>query len=349
MFADILSVDCLVAEPMPSFAERLLGVCVRVHSDIPKTVVFVGTEVGGRFNPLGTAFLGSVEHKGNYFNFVITAKHVIDLAGSQAVIRLNRKEREPIVLPLNHMKLVDPIHDLAVISIALPDAMDQFCLPLGRAVHLDELERKWRPDLGDEVATVGLYSSHHGVTRNVPVVRIGNIARMPDDELVRSNSGGYISAYLVETKSILGLSGSPVFVNVPRVRFDQNGSMQTLRGARITEFPIGVMIGYHLVRSAEDQIAVPHNEDADPGPDTDERNTGFAVVVPIERVFDLLEKRELVAAMDETVNHLSKTGGFRPASVGGPQTDDEIARKRDAGLLRALNTPPKPKAKPDTV
>ncbi|WP_095199055.1 serine protease [Mesorhizobium carmichaelinearum] len=274
---------------------------MRVHSDVPKTVVFIGTEVGGRFNPLGTGFLGNIEYKGSFFNFVITAKHVIDLAGSQAVVRLNQKERGPIVLPLDLMQLSDPIHDLAVISIALPDTMDQFCLPLGRAVHLDALERKLRPDLGDEVATVGLYSSHHGITRNVPVVRIGNIARMPDDELVRSNSGGYISAYLVETKSILGLSGSPVFVNVPRFRFDEDGSMQTLKGARIPEFPIGVMIGYHLVRSAEDQIAVPHDEDADPGPDTDERNTGFAVVVPIERVFDLLEKPELVAEMDETV------------------------------------------------
>src|SRR5262249_20043949 len=65
--------------------------------------------------------------------------------------------------------------------------------------------------LGAQIAIVGLFRSHYGKNRNVPIVRVGNISALPG-EPVFTRYTGYISAYLVEARSISGLSGSPVFV-----------------------------------------------------------------------------------------------------------------------------------------
>jgi hypothetical protein len=65
---------------------------------------------------------------------------------------------------------------------------------------------------GTVVSMIGLFRSHYGAERNTPVVRIGNIAAMPE-EPVRTHYFGYIKAYLIEAMSIAGLSGSPVFAH----------------------------------------------------------------------------------------------------------------------------------------
>ena len=71
-------------------------------------------------------------------------------------------------------------------------------------------EAVWLPTVGDEVATVGLYTSHHGHTKNIPVVRVGHISMLPDEPVMSTR--GYVEAYLVEVRSIVGLSGSPVYI-----------------------------------------------------------------------------------------------------------------------------------------
>jgi len=144
-------------------------------------------------------------------------------------------------------------------------------------------EDKWEHGVGDEVVTVGLYTSHYGVDKNIPVVRVGNIAALPDEPVLTSS--GYVRAYLIETRSIAGLSGSPVFANLSAVRPRDDGVwvQPSYAGGVIL---LGVMLGYHVLQSAEDQILVPRNQQIADGPrlpsstEIDERNTGFAVVVP---------------------------------------------------------------------
>jgi hypothetical protein len=60
---------------------------------------------------------------------------------------------------------------------------------------------------------IGLFTRRIGSQRNIPIVRIGNVAALPE-ELIRTRSG-LMKAYLVEMRSIAGLSGSPVFVDLP--------------------------------------------------------------------------------------------------------------------------------------
>jgi hypothetical protein len=64
---------------------------------------------------------------------------------------------------------------------------------------------------GDDLFAVGLFAHHYGNKKNHPIIRTGNIAMMPDEPIPTSKFGD-MEVYLIESRSISGLSGSPVFV-----------------------------------------------------------------------------------------------------------------------------------------
>jgi len=64
--------------------------------------------------------------------------------------------------------------------------------------------------IGEEIAVSGLFVSRTGNKRNIPIVRFGNLAAMPVEKLPDKKGLDY-HAYLIEVRSIGGLSGSPVF------------------------------------------------------------------------------------------------------------------------------------------
>jgi len=70
-------------------------------------------------------------------------------------------------------------------------------------------------EVGDELFSPGLFIQSAGQNRNLPVIRFGNIARMPGREMITLNAGArgdiLIRAYLAETHSWGGFSGAPVF------------------------------------------------------------------------------------------------------------------------------------------
>ena len=65
--------------------------------------------------------------------------------------------------------------------------------------------------LGAEIAIVGFFRSHYGKNKNVPIIRAGNISALLGEPIF-TKYAGYIQGYLIEARSIAGLSGSPVFV-----------------------------------------------------------------------------------------------------------------------------------------
>ena len=65
-------------------------------------------------------------------------------------------------------------------------------------------------EVGEEVFVTGLFSHHHGQSKNIPIVRVGNISAMPEEKIQTKEH--LMDAYLIEARSIGGLSGSPVFV-----------------------------------------------------------------------------------------------------------------------------------------
>jgi hypothetical protein len=130
-------------------------------------------------------------------------------------------------------------------------------------------------------------------------------------------SAGYVSAYLIETRSIGGLSGSPVYLNVPRIRIS-GGQLQYLP---IPYFMfLGILVGYHLVESREDQITVPRfgpgrlSVPAAVGESADERNTGFSVVIPYERILEVIQTESVMNRMKEIARGRLESAGYKPAS-----------------------------------
>ncbi|UGX92881.1 serine protease [Bradyrhizobium barranii subsp. barranii] len=187
-------------------------------------VLFLGIKDAGKFSPRGTGFVVSIHHDDKTgFRYLVTAEHVVQKAmqlGKNLWVRSNRKNgsimesefsgAEWCFHPNNAMEPAD----IAVCSIDFSVEEEFSVVPLSGpkavAATRDVMERL-HMGLGDELVIAGLFRSHYGQHRNIPIIRIGNISMMPGEPIWTKI--GSLTAYLVETRSIGGLSGSPVFVN----------------------------------------------------------------------------------------------------------------------------------------
>ncbi len=187
-------------------------------------------------------------------------------------------------------------------------------LELRRDLLLKQREEFWGVALGDEVCAVGLYSSHHGKVKNIPVIRIGNLAALCEEPV--NTIRGPAEGYLIELRTFAGLSGSPVFVVAPPVQ-SKDGQLRYQPSEGLGNVPLGMLVGYHLVDSKTDQVLVPRTQmvaQADAANDAytfDERNTGFGIVIPIERVLDMLENPDLQLQMKIRAEQWLKNTGAK--------------------------------------
>ena len=84
----------------------------------------------------------------------------------------------------------------------------------------DEIIKTRNIGPGDNVYAVGLFSLAIGRERNIPIVRTGHIAIMSKEKIPGIRIGdwrGEAEVYVVEARSIGGLSGSPVFCSRNRL------------------------------------------------------------------------------------------------------------------------------------
>lgn len=298
---------------------------MRTNPDLMKSVVFLGIQTErGDFTPIGTAFVLVHDYDEQIqFVFVVTAAHVVENLSSEAqarlVIRINKKDGGVGYIPtagrprLTHE---NPANDVMLISIAIdPTVYDVIAVPGDRA----EIE-KMREEgdglfPGDTIAVTGVYTSHHGLVRNIPVLRTGNVAAIADEPVLTGR--GYAVAHLIELRTIAGLSGSPVYQTMAPVRI-KAGVMQTRIHDTSLGTILGVLVGYHLIEDSTDVISVPRSArpaSADENQySADERNTGFGVVIPIERVFEMIEHPNARALFDKVVSNLKARAGYREAN-----------------------------------
>jgi hypothetical protein len=156
---------------------------------------------------------------------------------------------------------------------------------------------------GDETFIVGLFKSHYGRQRNEPIIRVGNLAMMRS-ESVYTNYCGYTEAYLVEARSISGLSGSPVFVHTPL--FQPPGATQY--------HLLGLMHGHFDIKNLNENTVVDSEEEASDG-----INTGVGVVIPVEKILETIDQPELVELRKTTVIEFRKRTGV----VADKSTDQD--------------------------
>ncbi len=103
---------------------------------------------------------------------------------------------------------------------------------------------------------------------------------MPDEPLQDTNTGLEYYAYLMEIRSIGGLSGSPVYVFFPLGRFHE-GTYETQRHVL---YLIGLVRG-HWTREAEEFADFGETE-------VDQLNTGIAIVTPVQKAIEIIMNTE---------------------------------------------------------
>ncbi len=270
---------------------------MRVPDEVRDCVVFLGIQVtrdGGRADFVwgGSAFFISVpsetEPQKRGYIYLVTAKHVIDEIGDREIfVRINQRQGGAAIASLRgarwHFHETEATTvDVAVLPIA--PSPEQFAYKvIGTDSFLtDTVIQTMGIGVGDEAFMTGLFAHMSGKEQNIPIVRMGNVAMMPNDT-VPTEEYGDIEAYLIEARSIGGLSGSPVFV--------RESSHMHVPASNTPFFLMGLMHGHWKV-PAGDVNPSPLLDSAISGKN-ETINMGIAIVVPARKIMEVLNVTEL--------------------------------------------------------
>jgi hypothetical protein len=171
---------------------------------VRQCVLFLGTRdtKTSRFIPKATAFVVSIHEPGIGFRYIVTAKHNVEnftKFGWTMHIRSNLWNggvREDDWSAARWYFHPGPASiDVAVATITFDPAEEYRTIVLGTdapnkgMVATTDVMEADNIGLGDEVFIVGLFKSRHGQKRNVPIVRIGNLAMMKGEPVSAAYCG----------------------------------------------------------------------------------------------------------------------------------------------------------------
>ena len=268
---------------------------MRVPDSIRKIVGFAAYESGSGPRLCGTVFVvGLPLTPDRSARFAVTAAHILDEVARRSVdaklhLRFGRRGGEFVWVETNLIDWLRHPHDTAVdcaaIQLPLPETADvnPYRFAGGDEDWLsEETARRLGVGVGDEVFFPGLFTEHAGNDQNRPIIRTGSIAAMPTPMV--AGGIGPMTAYLVEARSIGGLSGSPVFVQVPhRVTWKTDSSEDEPHRVLPFNFFMGLMHGHWDVRPMPDNIM-------DTGLNAQLVNMGIGIVVPAQDVMAVLRQ-----------------------------------------------------------
>lgn len=313
---------------------------LQVPDEIRKCVVFLCAEREGR--PRATAFLIAYKlpDTPDFDYYLVTASHCVD--GREEVwVRLNLKGGGTRWLSTatsqwyRHPQHNDPQYtDVAVLPFSVSSDLDILPFPVNTETPegvlyfksppitpcaTDDVVRELGIGVGDDVFLPGLFVNHSGKDRNIPIVRVGNIAAMPE-EPVRTRLG-VMDAYLIEARSIGGLSGSPVFVHIGPFRWTKRRDEYDKTTGHLF-YLLGLMHGHFQVEVAKEREESGFHEEA--------VNMGVAIVPPVTKMLETLEHPTLVRRRQLAAQEIND----RMLPV--PDMDSGADRPEDYGRFEAL-------------
>lgn len=258
---------------------------MRVPNEVRQCVVFIGLPVkktNGQevIEFKGSAFFVGVPSEsidGIHYVHLVTAKHVAAiLEGKSFFVRINNESGgfNWVIGESIHWYYhpTDEVVDVAVIPFLPPQEFEYKSIHTSMFLS-DEIIRSRSIGTGDEVFITGLFAHLSGSARNLPIVRIGNIAMMPE-ELVPTSIGN-IEAYLIEARSIGGLSGSPAFIR------------ETVPMGIGSFYLLGLMHGHW-------DIPIESKSDLEDLSSIESVNVGITIVVPAKKILEVLNQPRLV-------------------------------------------------------
>lgn len=277
------------------------------------------------------------------FLYAVSNSHVV--LGGNSVIRLNTMDGGTDYIETNpNLWTHSDVADICVYQIEISELRHQHLFfPTNIFVNKNHLVIN-AIGPGDDTFVVGRFINHEGAQQNRPSVRFGTIAVMPDesDGIYNGYLKKKLEAYLVETHTISGYSGSPVFLHVPR------------RGTRMMhpndmpEMPSGTwLLGIewgHLL-TYEEVYKKDKNGNATIKTEYQARTTtGMMCVSPSWHLLDLLNDPALVAEREKLTMEKERGKKSAPTTALDSALKPNVAGG-DAILRAALNTPPQPKLK----
>ena len=230
--------------------------------------------------------------------YFVTAKHVAtDLKDREVYFLVNAKRGGVVAVAGvfgQHWFLhpTDGTADVAVIQVVLSPEADIAAIALEHFGLPEKLQRH-NIGIGDEVFVTGLFTAVPGTTQNMPIVRHGNLAMFPREQI--QTELGYADVYLVEARSIGGLSGSPVFIrNTVCLKVDRpDGSEDLLFGNGGQTILLGLMYGHWDIKESEiNNPRITHDRKRGV-------NLGIGIVVPTYKIYETLYQPALVAMRRE--------------------------------------------------
>ena len=273
---------------------------MRIPDRVPQCICFLyvyGAEEGPVKPDMGgTGFFVSVRGTTDHtllHIYLVTAKHVIENSRKYDGLHMrytDMQSRQPVDREIvgEWRFHPDPSVDLAVLPFTtFRDAGDN-PLHIPRPLAFDssfltpEKRKIFGVGVGDELSIVGLFKDRPGTSKNIPIVRTGNIAAMPDEPIYDPKRKEYFEAYLAEVRSFRGLSGSPVFVSLAAGREDDG--VLNERGYLLL---IGVIRG-HFEATQRARRALSEEE-----LDLMALNTGVAYVTPVTYLAEVLASNPL--------------------------------------------------------
>jgi trypsin-like peptidase len=300
---------------------------MRIRDQIRDCVCYIVAFRGGVQSSIGTAFVVSkkIGFENQVTCYVVTAAHCLfdDFEGEPddigLVFNMRNGGAEGFMVDRN-LWIVHPESDVAILHF-VPDS-NRF--QYGAYAIESAAPRDFRESLsigaGDDTFVTGLLVQHPGRTRILPIVRLGSIASIPSDTVRLELEGGREvdeHVILVEVKSIGGLSGSPVYLHLPFWRDAKKGILHNEEDASAASGGqsrlLGVMHGYFKVE-VNDPDNVSKGEDL---------NTGIAVVIPIDRVLELIDSPEQVKLRDDVRTAFERRDKTAPTAVATLDNADD--------------------------
>jgi hypothetical protein len=266
---------------------------VRVADFVQQCAVFIGQTIDGEFVPLGTGFFVGYPFKDGAFQYLVTAAHCVQ-AKTDLQLRINLRNGQSAIFDIPSDQWIfhpdpDRVVDIAAmvshVSLFLYDIQQ---ISLRKEMVTDNIIKELDIGLGDEVFFPGLFIHHNGQGRNLPIIRAGTIAAMRDEPI--KTVSGSMSAYLIEARSIGGHSGSPVFVNIAAPRRYQAKEPRSLPlpgQERRDYYLLGLIRGHFRAKNSGEYLT------SDPATEDLQVNSGIAIVVPAQDIWDTLSQPEL--------------------------------------------------------
>ena len=277
---------------------------MRIPGKVLKSVAFIGEatyqdndgKISGDLHATGfLVHMPSDHFPALTFAYFVTAKRVAtDLKDRKVYFLVNSNKGGTTTLANSYphwwLHPTDETADLAVLQVGGQSDLDTWGVGLKDFVTAEDI-RAQTVAVGDEVFTVSLFTRAPGQSRNMPIVRTGNVAMFPEEQI--QTELGFADAYLVEARSIGGISGSPVFIRKTiTLPIKLSNGTRTSASAVGDLKLLGLMQGHWDIKESE-KNAAEMTHDRRRGV-----NLGIGIVVPAAKIMETLNQPDLVRSRE---------------------------------------------------